>query len=296
MATADPSPPTQAHPEIIYHYCSAASFLKIVESKSIRLSSIYYMNDAMEGFWLRQLAVEHIQGLADLDDVMRGHLEKVIGDQSRDSTFCACFSEDEDSLSQWQAYADDGRGFAIGFDPVHFDLTKPKERGASLQLTSVEYDVEQQRQIAKTALDRARRAFREPARNPGLQMMRQVFVPMVVRGQVWREAARCKHPSFSGEKEWRLVHRPVIGEDEGEFRVENALSALQFFERRGLLVPYISLPFRDPPAEPPIRRIVFGPKNRMPEQGPAVALLLGNSGYLKYGPLPELAQSQSSYR
>lgn len=31
-------------------------------------------------------------------------------------TFCVCFSESKDKLSQWRGYAQDGKGIAIGFD------------------------------------------------------------------------------------------------------------------------------------------------------------------------------------
>jgi len=33
------------------------------------------------------------------------------------AAYIACFSEKGDLLSQWRAYADDGEGVAIGFDP-----------------------------------------------------------------------------------------------------------------------------------------------------------------------------------
>lgn len=33
----------------------------------------------------------------------------------------ACFSRDGDSVSQWNSYADNGRGIAIGFDELEFN-------------------------------------------------------------------------------------------------------------------------------------------------------------------------------
>jgi len=33
----------------------------------------------------------------------------------------ACFSAADDLLSQWRAYADDGCGFAIGFNARYFE-------------------------------------------------------------------------------------------------------------------------------------------------------------------------------
>ena len=42
--------------------------------------------------------------------------------------FIASFSRDRDDLGQWRAYADDGRGFAIGFSPRLFKvLDEPVE-------------------------------------------------------------------------------------------------------------------------------------------------------------------------
>jgi hypothetical protein len=41
-------------PDILYHYCSNATFLSIIESNTIRLSDLSLSNDSQEGRWGRQ--------------------------------------------------------------------------------------------------------------------------------------------------------------------------------------------------------------------------------------------------
>ncbi|WP_065328337.1 DUF2971 domain-containing protein [Tritonibacter mobilis] len=58
--------------------------------------------------------------------------------------FAFCLSEDPDLLSQWRAYADDGRGLALGFDASLLEKDYEAESfGARFfQLTKVEYSKE----------------------------------------------------------------------------------------------------------------------------------------------------------
>ena len=44
--------------------------------------------------------------------------------QSTLEFFIASFSRCRDDLGQWRSYADNGRGFAIGFSPRIFSVTK----------------------------------------------------------------------------------------------------------------------------------------------------------------------------
>src|SRR6266446_2177088 len=107
-----------AKDELIYHYCGAASFLAICTIKKMRFSDLFSMNDFMEMHWgysIWEKAASEI-----LDEVGREFLDeidKIISVSGvRGLLVAACFSLDGDVLSQWRAYADDGQGYAIGFD------------------------------------------------------------------------------------------------------------------------------------------------------------------------------------
>ncbi len=104
--------------ETVYHYCSMGAFLKIVESVSLRLTNLLFMNDYAEHYWLRRIAAEVIDEItSELDDLsndMASWLkEQCLAESEFSHVYCTCFSEHEDSLGQWRAYGDDGRGVAM---------------------------------------------------------------------------------------------------------------------------------------------------------------------------------------
>jgi Protein of unknown function (DUF2971) len=132
----------------MYHYCSAQTFVSIVQNKTIRFADINLLNDADEARWGYAIFIEAANRIIKRKDppeeiptVPEEFFDRIDAIWSpfglRLSSFVACFSRDGDSLSQWRAYADDGRGFAIGF--------KVKElRRMPIQLLDVLYDREQQ--------------------------------------------------------------------------------------------------------------------------------------------------------
>ncbi len=119
-----------ALPKILYHYCPVHSFKGIVESKSLWMSGLGTMSDFMEYKWLKRLALNRIEELAsqkqwamnveELPEKTKQRNRLLVLDRQLRSVpaydpFCVSFSSDGDVLSQWRAYTDDGKGFAIGF-------------------------------------------------------------------------------------------------------------------------------------------------------------------------------------
>ena len=83
---------------ILYHYCSNASFLSIIESKQLRASEYSLSNDRMEGKWFREVfadfCVDEGLSLSQLQTVLRMYdaLFRFYGFAG------VCFSEDGDML------------------------------------------------------------------------------------------------------------------------------------------------------------------------------------------------------
>src|SRR3954471_19700573 len=112
--------------KLIYHYCSADTLRIIARDRTLRFSDATCLNDGEEIAWAnRQLEIA-IQRIVDRDRVddtvppvsksfLNDFKEMMEGIRERNRHFVASFSTTGDSLSQWRAYADDGRGFAIGF-------------------------------------------------------------------------------------------------------------------------------------------------------------------------------------
>ena len=120
-------------PNILYHYCSIDTMLKILQNYCIWLSDAEKTNDKSElRYFAEQMEkmllniVESYKGevnnelLTLIKTVLKKAIESVyLGSaytvQNTKNYFC-CFSESSDLLSQWRAYGNDGQGVAIGFN------------------------------------------------------------------------------------------------------------------------------------------------------------------------------------
>lgn len=117
--------------DTLFHYCSMESFIKIIESKKIRLGNVMQMNDPTE-LALRSLdwtEIIYTQYEQDPFDFlfysngaklnMRQYLDLLRcrqGNLKSDSYFAFCMSTLNNDLNQWRVYGDDGRGVCLGFD------------------------------------------------------------------------------------------------------------------------------------------------------------------------------------
>lgn len=137
-------------PNILYHYCSVDTMLKILQNYCIWLSDAEKMNDKTE---LRYFCVQMKKMFSDVFESYKGKYDSTlltlvesILEKATESiymgsayvvqntkNYLCCFSENADLLSQWRAYSSDGEGVAIGFnarllsqvsDMYHFDFIK----------------------------------------------------------------------------------------------------------------------------------------------------------------------------
>ena len=133
---------------IAYHYCSLNAFLSIIRNKQFYLSDPLKMNDSSEITWYlnklkeewrefrsyeipftflnHEIEYEPEVNVGSLFDMLKSRLgipnlsiedlKKHIKNKGQNSIFIGSFSKEPDILSQWRAYADDGKGVSIGFD------------------------------------------------------------------------------------------------------------------------------------------------------------------------------------
>jgi hypothetical protein len=248
---------SQELPKLLYHYCSLQGLRGIIEKKHLRMTSVFWMDDTTELFWFYEV----VKGVldrrpSDERNVLHERFKNMVKTPGLSYVFCTCFSKEPDSRSQWLEYADDGHGFAIGFDPTTFDLTRDNPT-RDVELKPVVYDEKEQERIAEEVI----RHLREHG-NEVFDQALLVFTGI----NVWWEAAHCKNPAFVNEKEWRLIYR------------DNPGDALGFRERAGRqLIPFVKFPFD--PAKNPISEIWLGPRNRSQRNVEAVAQLLRLYGY-----------------
>lgn len=111
-----------------YYYCSLNTFLNILKNKEIYLSDPLKMNDNLEIKWYLERLNEEKESDEDYGTILQRmrmrsgvdftceELAKHLENKGQKSIYISCFSKTSDLLSQWRAYADDGKGVAIGFD------------------------------------------------------------------------------------------------------------------------------------------------------------------------------------
>lgn len=282
---------------LLYHYCSSDAFMSIVQNHTIRFSDINMMNDAEEARWGYHVWIEAANRLLDPkkpfsplpERPTKQFVEEV--DKIWNSTgfrsigLIASFSRDGDSLSQWRAYADDGRGFAIGFRSSAL-------KQLPVQLLEVCYDREQQiteMTVAIAALFLVwldgKRSYSAPSFVDGCR--RLAVTSAAFKNPAWRDEqeVRCQHMIVSevGESGWKLVDP---GGNSGDVPVDG--TQVQFQNRRGSIVAFIDLSFEKLKAA--MAEIAMGPK--CPNATGNVLFLLGNNGY---GTLP-IRRAGAAYR
>jgi hypothetical protein len=277
-----------ADEDILYHYCDAASFSAICTSKKMRFSDLFSMNDFMEMYWgyhiWEQAASEVIDGvgrdfLDKIDEVI--HTSGVYG-----LILASCYSLDGDVLSQWRAYADDGRGYAIGFRAK--DLMDLPVRPLT-----VLYDAKGQIAEVRDVITDLHTKENSQTEKFGGEF-RETCITLSF------DLAALKNPAFREEKEIRLIHllnfEPSSNfqrlVDPGGFSFGKQREGLQvmFRMRSNVPVAFIDYDFTNGGVINPIKEVVVGPAND--------ALLTGISVFLETLGLSSVVvrQSKASYR
>ena len=113
----------QEPPPIIFHYTDDAGLRGIIESGKFWLTDIFNLNDPSEllhGF-SHAIAILNHKASAGQPATKRfaqgfETFGREGGLQASAHLFVLAFSSSGDELGQWRAYADNGRGYALGFD------------------------------------------------------------------------------------------------------------------------------------------------------------------------------------
>jgi hypothetical protein len=271
----------------MYHYCSAQTFVNIIQHKTIRFSDINLLNDAEEARWGYSTFIEVANRILKRDGLPESFPQ--IPEEFFDridaiwspfglhlSNFVACFSVDGDSLSQWRAYADDGRGFAIGFKAQEL-------RRLPIQILDVLYDREQQLREMEIAIGAMFLEFGDKGRDYKQPWFFERSATLAassvaLKNPAWRDEkeVRCQHvvDVKIGPENWQLTDAGGLS---GETEVNG--QPVQFQVRNGTISPFLDMPFDVSTDHQPIEEIVLGPK--CPNAYSNIWFLLGNHGYGK---------------
>jgi hypothetical protein len=120
-------------PPLIYHYTNDAGLRGILESGKLWLSDIFNLNDPSElshGFShamsILNAKAASAHPATRLFAKSLEHFGTQRGLQAAAHFFVCSFSSEGDELGQWRAYADNGRGYALGFDAKRLETAFAK--------------------------------------------------------------------------------------------------------------------------------------------------------------------------
>ncbi len=231
-------------PDIVYHYTTVDSMMKIVTSESMWATSISYLNDVSERDHYLGLVKQCIPTLLNSGKISnRAVFERLLEAKDFGFTthpFVASFSRDSDSLPQWRSYCPNGNGVSIGFkvDCLKRAFVEPDPKvignlvkNPNVNFVPVEYvginssamvDIDIINAVAgATLLSEQMSSEHDGNSSPAdyLQVMLE------------RRACFIKHNSFENEHEHRLLVDGVYWN----------LHHLQFRATRSSLVPYVAV-------------------------------------------------------
>lgn len=294
---------------ILYHYCPPEAFLSILSKRQFWCSALLLSNDALEGKWLTKIMAEMLaeegvddQNISLLVDAMDSFPDFV-------NMLGFCLSENSDQLSQWRGYANDGKGFAIGFSKVELERYSEKlsntyidgRRPKTYSLKKVIYDLSEQKELLRSSISEIKLLIEGGAFSSGLLITKPVDFDNY-ENETKKLRVRLlfklleftpnlfvlKSPGFKEEAEWRLNSSFVRKELSltGNERQKHAVNEFRISENR--IVPYRS--FSVPKGFNFITEIVLGPKNTTPTD--VVLMLLEHSGFTDI----KIRRSTSSYQ
>ncbi|MCD7835431.1 MAG: DUF2971 domain-containing protein [Lachnospiraceae bacterium] len=196
---------------MLYHYTDFTALDGIIRCAELRLNNILNMNDAaemrlfMNGICNAVIDKLGLNGeydeILELEDFFQEELEE----EFHYSAYAACFSKYRDDAAQWERYGHLGQGVCIA---LHEELIQ-KMIGGAISLQEVYY---QEDMHEHPLVDRFCSLINQDGsfydKLPRLQAL---------MNEAWVQSAAFKHPSFSSEREFRLVVSPFIS---NEFSIE----------------------------------------------------------------------------
>jgi hypothetical protein len=120
-------------PTELFHYTNLNGLIGILDNSEIWLSNMYFLNDKNEFELGLRFVIEQLEAYKDGFSVLRSTkyfidaLEKAIDFiKYKDSPYILSMTTNNDLLSQWRGYTNNGIGVNIGFNNIFFEENKLK--------------------------------------------------------------------------------------------------------------------------------------------------------------------------
>lgn len=278
--------------DILFHYCDVDGFYHIIKDSTIWLSDVSKSNDYQECTLCRDKVDEGIERKLSNDKECLEAWQWGTAHRLKLNyhllTYCACFSESCDQLSQWRGYANGGKGISIGFNKERLlELKTISEHHTSFG--PVIYDKKQQEKY----IDRIVEDNFKKMRKKGVG-----HVAMELNTNYRLKFPFIKNYSFAEEKEWRIVVSTSIGPYNIPSSNNFQFSQVKYRVSNEKLVSYIEMNF-EKIKQDLIKEIWIGPKANVEIDD--IVNFLNMCGYYEDVPYNsdepiKVRKSESSYR
>lgn len=289
--------------DVLYHYTTPVGLEGILRSGGLRATYRIRMNDAGEFDYAKRMIYEALDELGrrrDLPTVAqslatfsRKNLDKILDNTSEMSrAYCACLTISPDHPKQWETYAEDGMGFAIGFDLsllLKMQASAVPKGGPFIFCAPVTYNQHDQcdlvwRLVEAGIWDLQTFATTRSGQSEHLTALRDRITREIVV-HLFTLIDFVKAPSYSSEREVRLILDP----NDGTLKV----SHIEYYKRNNESVPFIFMNLRNPKTSRlPLAEIKIGPRALFSEAKTFLEDLLDELGYgSNYEDRPRIIQS-----
>ena len=199
---------------MLYHYCPAESFMSIVKNKTLRFCDLYHMNDLSELHHGRIIYDQIIIKSEEFSREIKTWIDAVLNEFiNRCILLSMSFSLKKDLLSQWRGYADDAKGFCIGFKAK--DLTN-----LPVHLIEVEYELEKQFELIRDSMKEIESHIKDGITKENAHLI----------GEILEVFSMIKNGSFKEECECRLIH-PIFVDIDGGGKLYDGLKKREDFRK-----------------------------------------------------------------
>lgn len=251
-------------PSTIYHFTNDTGLKGIFESGNLWCSDIFSLNDPSEFNYGMNIARDLLKteigpnGSPQANNFYHNWSQAL--SQSRGKIahfFVCCFSETMEDLGQWRSYADDGRGFAIGFDTAilenHLGSQAVSQiEGPSFMSFPVMYDEDKLRDLLSELVTETVVLILEANEKKIDAETLAQYCRMLEFSLAYKctQVSLCfKHPAYEQEKEYRILRI---------YPIDRPVQDLKHRSRPYTLVEYTELDWKNGAADS-LKEIVLGP-------------------------------------
>lgn len=247
----------KATPERIYHYTDDLGFRGILESKILWVTDIFDLNDPSE---LRHGLTNSSNILSKLASKLSPEcrlLASIFEEFARTGVadtgyyYCCSFSTDGDELGQWRAYAENGCGFALGFDAklLEADFGKSSNNPSTFPVI---YDDEELSTIQQELCLSALKAIQLPGSGylkDDWSKEYSVLIGTILSSNSIYASLFFKHHAYRNESEYRFID---------VFGIHAPPENRKFRSRPYSLVDYLEFPWGKKSIAS-LREVIIGP-------------------------------------